>query len=295
MGIHNRDYFQPPDDRLSPVSSGTIVTKIVLITVGVFLLQLLTGDQTPGSQVTRWLALDHELVFRSGQVWRLLSYGFCHSESRLMHIVCNMFALFFLGRIVAQTLGSREFLAVYLTAVVFSGIVQASSLAVFAKQQTIVLGASGAVSAVFMLFALHYPRLKLLIFGVIPIQARWLLAIVVGYDGLGFLGLVPSVFVPDGARVGHAAHLGGLIFGLLYFRWNMSLTGWWDRAAGRVSQTEFPKHDLKIYRPAEQPEMDLSDRVDEILAKISRDGEESLTQRERRILAQASEQLNNTR
>lgn len=295
MSIHNRDYFQKSDDGAPHRPETSVVTKILLITIGVYLLQMLTAGGESDVRVTRWLALDHELVFRSGQVWRLLTYAFCHSEARIMHIVCNMVALIFLGRLVARTLGQREFVAVYLTAAIFSGIVQASSIAAFSQESTIVLGASGAVSAVFMLFALHYPKLKLLVFGIIPVQARWLLAIVVAYDALGFLGLVPSVFVPDGARVGHAAHLGGLIFGLLYFRWNMNLTGWWNRVAGRVREAELPKQNLKIYRPADQPEMDLSDRVDEILEKISREGEESLTPRERRILSQASEQLSTSR
>ncbi len=295
MGIYNRDYLDQSATSRSFLRPRSVVVKIILATVGVFLLQLLTNNPDGLVNFTEWLVLDKDLVFRSGQIWRLLTYAFCHSEATLMHIVCNMLALFFLGRIVAQTLGEREFLWTYITAAVFSGIVQAASLAVFpSPEPTVVLGASGAVSAVFILFALHYPRLKLYIFGILPVEARWLLAVVVAYDGLGFLGLVPSI-VPGGAKVGHAAHLGGLIFGLLYFRWEMNLTGWWDRFAGRIKEAKLPRHNLKIYNPVTQPEPDLSPRVDDILAKISREGEASLTPRERRILAQASEQLKNSR
>lgn len=297
MGLHDREYLQQSSQSARGSSKPrSVVTGIIIATVGVYLLQLLTRTADGGSAVADWLAIERDLIFRSGQIWRLLTYAFCHSEERLMHIACNMLALFFLGRIVAHTLGQREFLWMYLAAAVFSGIVQSSSLAVFRTAgSSWVLGASGAVCAVFMLFALHYPRMKLYIFGVIPIEARWLLAIMVAYDTLGYFGMAPALLLPAGASVGHAAHLGGLAFGLLYFRWNMNLTRWWDQFAGRVKSARMPRHDLRIYNPETQPEIDYSDRVDGILEKISREGEASLTNRERRILNQASEHLKSSR
>jgi predicted DNA binding protein len=50
-----------------------------------------------------------------------------------------------------------------------------------------------------------------------------------------------------------------------------------------------------VFNPGSQPDVDLSSKVDAILDKISREGEASLTDRERRILTQASEQLKNKR
>lgn len=273
-----------------------MVAKIVLVTVGVFLLQLLTQRPQADSLAFDWLAIERDLVFSYGQIWRLLTYAFIHSETQLLHIGCNMLGLYFLGRIVSQTLGEREFLWVYLTSAVFSGIVQASSMAIFRTPgQDWALGASGAVCAVFVLFALHYPRMKLYFFGVLPIEARWLLAVAVAWDGLGFLGLVPSLFVGDGAKVGHAAHLGGLAFGFLYFQWNMNLCRWWDQFAGRMSETPKSRSNLKVYNPGSQPEVDYATKVDDILAKITAHGEASLTDRERRMLTQASEHLKGTR
>lgn len=297
MGIHNRDYINqsPSTGHVTPASSA--VTKLIFVTVGIFLLQMVTSRANHDSLVFEWLAIERDLVFQYGHIWRLLTYAFCHSESNLMHIVCNMIALFFLGRIVAIKIGDREFLWVYLSAAVFSGLVQVCSMAIYRSPgQDWVLGASGAVCAVFVLFTMHYPKLNLYIFGILPVQARWLLAIAVIYDGLGFLGLVPSVFVGDGAKIGHAAHLGGLIFGFLYFQWNMNLTGWWDKVAGRPkTEVKSTTVSLRVYNPEVQPEVNYSDKVDDILAKISRHGEASLTERERRILTQASEHLNSTR
>ncbi|MDG1897035.1 MAG: rhomboid family intramembrane serine protease [Fuerstiella sp.] len=299
MGVYDRDgnsstVLQPP--RGASRRPMSMVAKIVLVTIGVFLLQLLTQRSQAGSLAFDWLAIERDLVFSYGQVWRLLTYAFIHSETQLLHIGCNMLGLFFLGRIVSQSIGEREFLWVYLTSAAFSGMVQASSMAIFRTPgQDWALGASGAVCAVFVLFALHYPRMKLYFFGILPIEARWLLAVAVAWDGLGFLGLVPSLFVGDGAKVGHAAHLGGLAFGFLYFQWNMNLTRWWDHFTGRLTAAPKFGANLKVYNPGSQPEVDYSAKIDNILAKISADGEASLTDRERRILKQASEHLKSTR
>ncbi|APZ92066.1 rhomboid family protein [Fuerstiella marisgermanici] len=295
MGIRNRPYAQQPIDQF-PATPRSIVSKIIIATVAVFVLQILTRTAQGSSLIADWFAIERDLVFQYGQIWRLLTYAFCHSEVQLSHVLFNMLALYFLGRIVAQTIGQREFLWMYLAAAVFSGIVQTSVMAIFRSPGAAwVMGASGAVSAVFMLFALHYPRVKVHLFGILPVEARWLLAVVVGYDALGFLGLVPSFFVPAGATVAHAAHLGGLIFGLLYFRWDMNLTSWWDRFAGRTRVPKLRRQNIKLYNPGTQPEVDYSVKIDDILAKISREGEASLTARERRILTQASEHLKTSR
>ena len=292
MGLYNRDYLAS-ESEYRPVQPRSAVTWLLLITIGVYLLQIATATNTH-SPLKEALALD--AVFENGQAWRLATYAFIHDEVHLAHIVCNMLAFFFLGRVVCRTIGNREFVWVYLSAAVFSGIVQAVTIALFDESPTIVLGASGAVSAVFILFTLYYPRTRLLIFGVIPIQARWLLYVVFAWDALGVLQLVPSVFLPADAEIGHAAHLGGMLFGLLYFRWEMNLSSFWDRlAGGRQVLVEQDVPTLKLFAPTQQPEQNLTGRVDEILAKISTDGEVSLTPRERRILSQASDQLNRLR
>ena len=295
MGLYNRNYMgQSPQQN----SKGwSIVSKLVAVNVAVFLLQLLTRRPLePDSLVFQWFAAERDLVLSSGQFWRLLTYAFCHSEQTLVHIAFNMLALFFLGRVVAHTIGEREFLWMYLSAALFAGILQVCAMALSGNPgPDWALGASGAVSAVFVLFALHYPKLKLYLFGVIPVQAGILLGLVVAYDVLGFLNLMPSLLVPAGAKVGHAAHLGGLVFGFLYFRWDMRITRWWDIFARRIKKVELPKTGLKVYNPIDQPEVDYSDRVDDILAKISREGEASLTDRERRVLTQASEHMKSIR
>lgn len=308
MGIENREYLRddnsfgaPGTPRRAPLN---IVVKIIILTAVVFLLQVLSGSQNQSSLVTDWLMLNRESVFPKAQIWRFLTYAFCHSESDLLHIVINMYVLYIMGTVVIRVTGEREFLWFYLFAAVFSGIVAVVYYQLIDIPYAIV-GASGAVLAVFTLFALHYPRQKLYLFGVLPVEARWLLlayAIFDGYPALQLLlGDAKQIIAaevaanPNKQFVCHSGHLGGVLFGFLYFKGHMRISDWWDTVAGRIRLPRRKPRHLRVFRPATQPDPDLSDHVDRILEKITREGESSLTDRERRILTQASRQLRKDR
>lgn len=316
MGLDNRDYIQQSsyDDGYSGSTvraPKSIVVKLIIVTVAAFLLQWLFADDDGMSPFTEWCRLDQFAVFR-GQVWRLVTYAFCHDRYELFHIGLNMFLLYILGRPVLQLIKEREFLWFYLAAAAFAGIC-ALCFNMMIGIPSSVVGASGAVCAVFVVLAMHYPRQKMLLFGVIGIELRWLLAFYVAIDALPALWMLIQgreeliaqrareameavrTGKPMAAQTAHSAHLGGLLFGFLYVRWNMQLTRWWDEFAGRIKRPARNRSNLKVYNPQNQPDVDLSDRVDEILEKISREGESSLSARERRILTQASEQLKNRR
>jgi len=298
MGIENREYLRDEYDDAAGTfrrrSSKPMTLILVIVTVAVFVLQLMTSRSTgprgvSTSLVQEWLALNFDDVSH-GQIWRLLTYAFCHDQSNLLHIVFNMMVLYSIGGVLRQLLGDREFLWFYLVAAVFAGM---CSL-VFYRLVGInaqIIGASGATMAVFCLVALHYPRQKVLLMGIIPIEFRWLLAAFVAIDTWPMISQVAAAFQnrQTVSQVANSAHIGGLIFGFLYFRWNMRITRWWDQFAGRIA-TRRRRGKLRVFTESPEPESNLSLQVDDILEKISREGEASLTSRERNILAQASKQ-----
>ena len=293
MGLESREYLRDDNEswRGQPAAVPmSIVTKIIIATVAVWVIQLLSiqGD-TQESIVLKWLALDSETLFQ-GQIWRLLTYAFLHAVDSPMHIAFNMLMLFFMGRQVAQLTGPKEFLWFYCVSAIFAGICSVCFYHLMGAPFSCI-GASGAVLAVFTLLVMHYPHQKIYIWGLIGIEARWLLAAFVAFDAFPVVEKIMTGNFQAGGTA-HSAHLGGMIFGWLYFRWQMRFTTWWDRFAKRTSSTmKVRKSGLKVYHPDTQPEADLRARVDTILAKISDQGEDSLTNRERRILKQASEQL----
>jgi len=75
-----------------------------------------------------------------------------------------------------------------------------------------VVGASGAVYGVLLAFAMFWPRERIYIWAILPIEARWLVII------MTVLSLYSGV---SGAQSGtaHFAHLGGFAAGFGYLRW----------------------------------------------------------------------------
>lgn len=298
--MNNRKIRLSGSDQAQPSSQSSFfaVKLILILTVGVFALQLLTLQPNGESVIFDWLALEHTRVFQGGQFWRLLTYSLLHSPQNIMHIVCNMLVLFFLGRIVCMKTGQGEFLALYAASAVLAGMMQSCAQAIMAPSiEGWTIGASGAVMCVFVMFTMWYPKVKLYLFGVIGVKAQWLLLGVLGYDFLGLIGITPLLFSSEGASIGHAAHLGGAVFGFLYIRSEMNLIGWWNNFAGRKlsAMPKMNQSELRVYNPGSQPEINISGRMDQILEKITAEGEDSLTERERRFLNQASQHLANSR
>ncbi len=317
MGIYSRDYVRDSAGGPGPRyggSSAPVCKTLILINIAVFIAQLLvtrvppelvqeiqriereTGQRvsTRGlpreSIVEEWFELDpYKTVYR-GQVWRLLTHAFCHSRTDLWHIVFNMLYLWWFGARLESMYGSREFRFFYLTAAVVAGL-GFVAFGLFMHDLTPAIGASGAVMAVVMLFGLHFPRERVYIWGVLPIEVRWLVAFFVIVD------LHPVLFslaygAPSADGVAHSAHLGGLAFGWLYKKQHWQLSHTWDRliaALGIARRRKRAGRHVRLYEPPAEP-VDLDAKVDAILEKIHQSGEASLTDEEREILRRASRQ-----
>ena len=136
--------------------------------------------------------------------WTVVTYMFLHAD--LTHIFFNMIGLFFFGPRLEVWLGGRDFLKLYF----LSGIGGAAFTLLFQPEFPVV-GASGAVYGVLLAFAMIWPRERIYIWGVIPVQAWLLAAILVG--GSLWAGLTGSQ-----SGIAHFAHLGGLGFGFVYLK-----------------------------------------------------------------------------
>ena len=91
---------------------------------------------------------------------------------------------------------------------------------------------------------------------------------------------------PGEPNVAYVVHLAGAAFVLVYYRQRWNLTQWTDHLSAQMRSWHRPK--LHVHRPAEKQPGDLSEEVDRILEKIYREGEASLTTKERRTLETAS-------
>jgi membrane associated rhomboid family serine protease len=291
MTIYDREYYRREGPSfLGAFANGQACKGIIIANAAVFVLQLLTDHAE--NRLTDFLSLSFDQL-RHGEVWRLVTYAFAHEPGAWMHILFNMLFLWWFGTEIENLYGPREFLGFYFTAVVLSGL---AFIVTDPNAGPGVIGASGAVTAVMVLFALHYPHHRLYIWFLFPIPI-WLF--------VGFQVLQDTYVFAHGieTRTAVAAHLGGAVFGLLYFwsHWRiMNLFGWLPME--RIKQLFRSQPRLRVYReeesqpvsvaaPPSSPRMDehLEAQLDAILEKMSRSGRESLTEQEREILLRASE------
>ena len=258
--------------------TGLAQYSIVMILIAINVIVWVADMFVPGHIISYWLALDTGMPWR---VWTLLTYGFVHSplELNVWHIVFNMFVLYMFGRPVAQRLGRHEFLRFYLAGIIVSGLVFFLWFVLTGGEASAV-GASGATTAVLILFILWYPHQKLYLMGILEVPA-WALGVgIIGYD-------LFRAFTGD-TGVAWQAHIGGAAFAAayLYFKWNFS---WMTSFSSMVPKS---KGNLSVYNPDAKSEK-LRTEGDRILAKISEQGEESLSGKERKTLERYSKMLRN--
>jgi len=239
------------------------VLRILIATVLMFFVQ-----QTASVVTSLLYLVPSEVLTRP---WTLVTYMFLHGG--LGHIFWNMLGLYFFGPRVESRMGSQRFITLYLV----SGIVGALLSVVLAPRNPI-LGASGAVLGVLMAFARFWPRERIYIWGVIPIEARWLVIIYAAIDILGFNGF-------GRFGVANVAHLGGFAGALLYLLFLERRQG-----ARRFKQAATPKVSesaLGNWKNVDRASIHSVNReeVDRILDKISASGLASLTPQERQFLS----------
>src|ERR1035438_7187260 len=272
--------------------SATLV--LLIVNVLVFLGQLVV-ERFTRFPILSYLALSVEGL-RHGFVWQLLTYQFLHGG--WLHLLFNCWAIFVFGREVGDTLGRTSFLTLYFSSGVMGGMVQALAGVLIGGRFAIpVVGASAGAFGLVAAFATLFPErpLMLLLFFIIPLsmRAKFLLLFEAIATGVGlFAGM---------DNVAHAAHLGGMLTGIVFIRYAMhwhwpQFKRTWAQPPRRLV-TVLPRTSASWAQSrgsADEdlpPEEFLAKEVDPILDKISAHGIQSLTARERRILETAREKM----
>ena len=214
--------------------------------------------------------------------WRVITYGFCHDETTLLHLAFNMICLWMFGRLIEGIYGRREFLWVYLLGVLISGVCHLGWQLASGGSVVPMVGASGGVMAVMVLSAVHFPKMKVLLMMIIPVELGMLVVGLVALDVMRALGMFGGE-----THVAYMAHLGGAAFGYGYHRSGIRLSSIADGLSKRMRfwRRRAVRPSVRVYRPSVDG---LDDQVDALLEKISREGEASLSDRERELLMEAS-------
>ena len=297
MGYSDRDYYREESSQDSMGIPGqSVVVRLRVVNVVVFLADWITASGND-HWLFNSLAVHGDTVARPLYWYQFLTAGFIHSNQGLWHILGNMFGLYVFGKAIEERLGWKEFLRIYLLAIVLGNVVwglrQYFVVGTFgeaaAQEYAITFGASAGVTALTLLFCLYYPRATILLFFVIPTPA-WLVGILI------IVGDLSGVMSQDKeASLIHAGldnYAVGCLFTLAYwyFGWNFArLPGTRGLAKmGRSFGSLFtPRPQMRVHDPERDYE-DLEEEADRLLAKVSQKGESSLTPKERKTLEEYS-------
>jgi membrane associated rhomboid family serine protease len=301
--LEDREYMRQPAYR-EPRISLTVV--LLIVNAAIFLAQMLVSQMfLRGAEIeVNYFALSLTGL-KSGYLWQLVTFQFMHAG--WLHLIFNSLAIFFFGRPVETALGRGRVLAVYFSSGIIGGVVQMLFALMFQSFDAPVVGASagayGLVAAFavihwteqFTLFIYFFPvtlRGKTLLWGTIALAVTMLLGTIV----LTMIGREDH-----SGGVANAAHLGGILTGFFYVR--QIVQGRWPRweflrhrqaprelAAAGKGKYKFRSSAVAKDEPF-SPQEFMENEVDPILEKISAQGLQSLTAREREILETARRKI----
>ena len=283
---------------------------LLTINVVVFILQVMIDSGSLDSRfgnslVGQWFAVDSEQIS-----WllpmQLITYQFFHGS--VFHILVNALGLFFIGRALEPIIGRREIIGLYLVSGVMGAFFQlAFAMILPAHFAGPMVGASGAVFGFLGVLSRLFPQREmfLLLFFVLPVRLK-LSWIFWGSFAIAIISIVIEIRSEVSDRTAHGAHLGGLLFGAFYVAALVRSGGLMrflpglpkvrfvsgDSAKGTEVRQRSDWRKPKVVDTEEVSGEDfISQEVDPILDKISKQGIHSLTERERKILEKARSKM----
>ena len=178
------------------------VLVIAVINAAVFVLTSLFRN------LTAYLGLVPFLVVDKQAYWQFFTYQFVHGG--FFHLGINMLTLFFFGVPIERKIGTKEFILYYLLVGTIDGLLSFLVYAATGFYYINIVGASGAIFGVLLLYAVIYPNSVIYLWAVIPIPAPLL---IVGY---GVIELISMFSAND--DIAHLTHFIGLLAGWVYIR-----------------------------------------------------------------------------
>jgi membrane associated rhomboid family serine protease len=298
MGLRDRDYYR---EGATGSALESVVLRLIVLNGLVFLAEVLLDGQA----LAQALAVRGDTLWRPWEWYRLLTAGFVHDWRAVNHILFNMLGLYFFGTPLEDRYGPREFLRFYLSAVVLGFAWWAVAQAVWLSRlpleplaarglarNTLCYGASGAVTAVTLLFCLLYPRATVLAHLIFPMPA-WLLGALLIVTNL--IGSTQSDV--GGSRVAYNVHLAGAAFAGAYWYFGWHLGRWlqfqWLADLGLRCRSWLGRRmHLRVHEPlSDEDDEAMEAEADRLLEKVAQQGLGSLTPQERRFLESYSRRM----
>jgi len=288
---------------------GNIIIRLIFINTAIFLIlrllfAILSLTGLDGKWVLDWLQMPAGLVPFLEKPWTAFTYMFVHFD--LMHILMNMFFLYFFGGIFLRWFSERQLLVQY----IFGGLCGALFFVLgyslmpsleMVENPAPLIGASASVIGLCVAMAVYRPDEQIPLFMLGSLRLKYIAIIIIVLDLLSF--------GQNNAGVG-LAHLGGALYGLsfgLFIRRGKDLTAWISPLIYEVKSLFKPQPKTKLkykrskrekvyktsdvdqqYRDSKKME---ADQIDAILDKIKQSGYDSLSKEEKSRLFDSSNRI----
>lgn len=261
-----------------------VVLKVILIIFLLFKIQDLF--------LISYLAIPADLSQLLSHAWTPITYMFLHEE--FFHILFNMFALYWFGKIFLMFFSEKQLVGLYLFGGLIAAAVYVAAFNLFPYyssilHQSLLLGASGSIMAIIVATAFQSPNmeLQLMFFGGVKLKY-----IAIVYVLISFFGITSS----NGG--GELAHLGGALAGYLFvvsLRQGTDLTKGFNVVLDAIFDVFRPRK-LKIKQNKNRSKSTMTDaefnqnkarkmaEIDTILDKIKTSGYESLSAEDKKKL-----------
>lgn len=247
-----------------------IVKRLLIINISIYILTLITGFYN--SSII-WFSLIPQEVLRNFQVWRLFTYLFLHGSA--LHIILNMYILWMFGPEIERGMGSNQFLFYYF----FTGVGGGLFPLIFGNPAVPIVGASASIFGLLAAFGIMFPNAIIsLIIPPVSMKAKHFVIVI---------AVITFIFLLGGAtRVAWDAHLGGMLFGYIYFRYGIMRRGSYRKGRGIGAKIRDFKDKWARLQKQEHKQF-IEEEINPILDKINKVGIKGLTRRERQILKKA--------
>ncbi|WP_372647361.1 rhomboid family intramembrane serine protease [Draconibacterium sp.] len=274
---------------------GSVLTRLIYINIGVFLLLkivgvffYLSGHSAP---LYQWLAVPSVTEVLAQRPWTVITYMFLHQG--FIHLLFNMLGLYWFGQLFLYHFEGDKMLGVYLMGGLWGAflyIIAYNFIPVFDSVYGLLLGASASIFAILVAVAFYDPNREIHLFFIGRFPLKYVAAFYVLLSVIGISSTNPG---------GNIAHLGGAFWGWFYI---YQLRKGKDMGAGlvnlvnkigeffeglfkhkskmKVSYRKPPRDDYEYNRQKHQQQ----DEINRILDKIAKSGYESLSKKEKELL-----------
>jgi membrane associated rhomboid family serine protease len=276
-------------------SQGNLLTKLIFINVGVFVvvrlsIVLLTLFQVGDVDFLSYLQMPSLLKTLLYRPWTILTYMFLHVD--FLHIIFNMLWLYCFGKIFLLFFNERQLGGLYVSGGIMGALfflMAYNTFPYFEGRDALLMGASASVMAIVFAVSFYQKNHEINLMFVGRVKLIYLAL---------FTLVIDVLMITSDNSGGHIAHLGGALFGVLFatqLQHGKDLTVFVNHLIDKVVNHGKRHSRMKVTYKKTETDMEYnarkrseSETLDAILDKLKHSGYESLSANEKKALFDAS-------